>query len=499
MRAVFFILTLFLLISFVFLYLKTWMDDWQREVELESVNYENSYVFTVQHYLSDQYITQFLKTAITYNVYALLKFSVNHPLKYEEGDDLKYVKMALEQAVKDGKVDGSLTKQDSDEVITIEQEEEQWHTLSFLEQQIKDVLKSANVQTQSQFTITSLTYDTPLKLKLSATYVLTVVLNNEITIKRTYTLNNFIVDLNGMPDPFIERKGQDQHLTSNFYYYDYDQPLIEQLLLCEGDCDEQGGNGFFYGPVVKVEEMSNYQGDKSRAILMGTFDELKSVDFSEFGALLQTSAPEFTSTDCGISESKVFNAVKREKDCSQCEEGEDPEDCCVCVENVENVLDRPYAIITDENVLEKITSTGKVLFITKSEPGDAHHKFDGLKVYNIENLRDWVLCAHYIKHEKGMSVAQRMADYIGESENGVLSTVVYRGLSSENQRSRIDKEFFNNVNGIKVRGLPGCKNKGDCKASGMAAPVGQFRISEDMAEALGIKALLCNDGWASCD
>jgi hypothetical protein len=63
--------------------------------------------------------------------------------------------------------------------------------------------------------------------------------------------------------------------------------------------------------------------------------------------------------------------------------------------------------------------------------------------------------------------------------------------------SRLDRELFDSfTDGIKVRGMPGCRNFASCSDS---PATGIFAVSETVKNAYGLGGITCDNGAAGCD
>ena len=134
---------------------------------------------------------------------------------------------------------------------------------------------------------------------------------------------------------------------------------------------------------------------------------------------------------------------------------------------------------------------------------DAEKKNQGNSgIYDIEDIRDFVMCGYYTHNPKAPSYLQRLLDdpYSRNStEFGIETFVIgeYANESIYHLNSRLDRELFDGVDGIKIRGLPGCKDFSMCSAN-PPPTTGVFAASPAAIDEYGLDDIDCGEG-AGCD
>ncbi|MBU0586073.1 hypothetical protein KJ780_01025 [Candidatus Micrarchaeota archaeon] len=327
------------------------------------------------------------------------------------------------------------------------------------------------------------------------------------------------------------------------------------------------GQGFFYGPAVSVDDASSIVENRSDYILVGNFSDIIAyVNYTHFGAYILTSHveevdPDLSNWNCGDEEDETFVQIKYQSfHCRQCGRpctsacGEDtfcddmiinPDSkgntivventgvgTCVSGETYDKVdgcklkfnYDTHKPFIVSENLSVDSLPIGPgskryVLFIASSSSEAVHAvendesnvsaKLGPASLFNIEELRDAVVCTNYYFSERAPSYPRRLSSQALDagiiSPFGIESMLVGRWaggdyLPSYEPYSRVDFEFFNMQDGIKIRGMPGCKNPVMCsKPVGDEAPLGHFRVSSDSIDLWSLENISCDNGLAGCD
>lgn len=119
----------------------------------------------------------------------------------------------------------------------------------------------------------------------------------------------------------------------------------------------------------------------------------------------------------------------------------------------------------------------------------------GSAIYGVEKIRDFVMCGYYVPNPAAPSYFQRLLpdSYSRNStELGIETLVIgqYANSSSYDLNSRLDRELFNpNLEGVKIMGLPGCRNYESCADT---PSTGIFALSSGAISAYDLGPLACS-------
>ncbi|MBI4399684.1 hypothetical protein HY570_02950 [Candidatus Micrarchaeota archaeon] len=121
-------------------------------------------------------------------------------------------------------------------------------------------------------------------------------------------------------------------------------------------------------------------------------------------------------------------------------------------------------------------------FTTLSHTGE-------VRFYDIENLRDYGVCSSYRETTLAPSFFARLQGTrnVSFDSNGIESFIVGQWTVRDNL-SQVDWEYYSNITGITVRGMPGCKSNADCIAN---VPLGHFTLSTNALSRYGAVEIAC--------
>jgi hypothetical protein len=126
----------------------------------------------------------------------------------------------------------------------------------------------------------------------------------------------------------------------------------------------------------------------------------------------------------------------------------------------------------------------------------------GGKMFGIEVLRDFIMCGYYTHNPKAPSYFQRLLEDSysrNDTQLGIETFVIGNYANDYNvydTRSRLDRELFNtSIDGVKVRGLPGCRDFNSCADFPMT---GVFALGKDTRDDYGLGQIACDDHSAGC-
>ena len=555
-KGFFFVLVSFILLSYILVSTYAWV----RAIEASERTYSDAFrastLNTLTEQVSEQRMNIYTDVAAHYTMYKLANHSVKYPLLDEEVDEYHHIRAAYSELL----IGCNTSKEhfQNNVPVAYEGDEDTYCFAGFLRQLNASLAKSGfGIDEFSVYNISLNETAHPLEFELNLTLYLKIKdTQTETALERTYHISR-IVNVTGFKDPLLERQsiavldGKINHsITKGMYLYtaeeanqfrgiDADDILLEDMhtlfypeVIAEGNSNYETGQGWFYGPIILATDsaaLADLEDEKRiHYILAGNFSDITGVQgYQHFGAYIVTSEPEESKNDCGTSQSATFNPVKQD---------DKPEGGGSCPdEYIDNPNPKPFIVYADEeDFMDDIygESIGpsdaphSVLFISTYSHEQIvnrpeRKKDSEYKVYNIEVLRDFARCSYYVVHaNESPSYFQRLLvnGYQRTSPLGIETLLIGKwagGISDpgRNELSRVDWEFFaeHPVEGIKIRGMPGCKDVYMCADADsgvrMVSDVGNFRLSDpmDMEFYLGTSEkeenayIGCDDDRASCE
>ncbi|MBI5046632.1 hypothetical protein HZC07_02775 [Candidatus Micrarchaeota archaeon] len=346
--------------------------------------------------------------------------------------------------------------------------------------------------------------------------------SNTSSISRRYYINNSL-SISGLVDPALARESKrrltNQTIYRQFFFYKtgYTQTGTGTIGVRKMGTPVNSGQGWIYGALATALQ-SNDQNlayapqipPEQRAfyILVGNFSDIIAIPtYDQFGGYIVTDAPGNPS-NCSASqnnENNTFNPIKyRGAQCGSavvdCTEGActttpftviprfNPSSAPRCPINPTNSFGRCVLLLNNASV--EVADTNKL----------AKRQTTGSDLYDVENIRDFVMCGYYGPNPSAPSYLQHLMEgtYSRNSSIYGIETFVigeYSNSSTLNARSRLDRELFNSsITGVPVRGLPGCRSNEVCLDS---PTTGIFTISPQAIAAYGLREIACLSG--RCD
>ncbi len=506
----------FFLITYVFLYIHYWCVFSNSQNELSAHITAVSNARDATRFLSNAAVQTFFVRAGYYTLNRINNYSIKHPLFYDPTDELSFLRSAFDQIMVNGKAknvfkDGSTLSFDKDEVAD-------YTFKGFINTTNKTLNYNGYYISGYVVKLENFSYVSPVVFNI--TYRLNLFITDyghTFETNKTYVLHH-LFNITGFVDPYIARESAAHSLTGKMaekqIYFKPLSPKSLKPVLIKG-CDSvetckakhMQGQGFFYGPVVTVDQASKIPVyERQWYILFGSYDKVvglnsPSLSYTQFGAVILNNTLDYEKTDCTSkqSEKNTFNAITYQG--------------YTCLEVVKNKYDKPFVLVPHlkyDDLPLGPDGYRRVLFVAKfnsSEVASAPSlKYNGVLLYNIEKLRDFEICGYYIPSRTGISYPQRLSGNTvgGISKYGMITFVVgqWAGgaeLPSFNKYSHVAWQFYTMQPGIKIRGMSGCKRAIDCSAHvGFQAPLGQFALSEQYITLFDLQNISCNNGWASC-
>ncbi len=479
-----------MLIAFlIIIYLSLYVFSWTNAIKMSEKTFSDEIQFssleTITPQISDKSFNDFYEIAGNYAFYKMDDYSILHPMKYNSQNELYYVNRTFFSLVEKCSADTfspPLTYTESDYCFRdyVERLNKLFEPFGFKVVEYK--LYDGNISY-----IDPVTFNTSAKLKI-------VIKGKNAYLEKTINLSHTF-NISGLVDPMTAREayniGLEKRVEKQIFYKDV-KNFSPILVYYGNESDGFLGRGFFYGKLVAPSSAGSIDDEEKKYyILYGTYDDIISTaGYKLFGAYILTNAPDIID-GCG-SEDNTFNALHYDNSCH--------------LSYVSDTINKSFAVIP--NFDPDNFRNNNVLFIAKDSQFDSEEeKGDGLKVYDIEDMRDYIICSYYIPSDRAPSFAQRLtenAPYLS-SPYGIESTVLGRWAGGEyvpeyDKYSRIDFLFFRKEEGEKIRGLPGCKSFWMCNLSSSSEnPLGHFVLDTESIEKFGLENITCNDGYAECE
>jgi len=538
----------FIIVSFILLaYILTSTYYWVRAIEMEENRYSESFRITSMEMLlaqaNEETIGNYVDISAHYAFYRLNHHSITNPVKVPDGVDmeadsldgseLENIRLAMRELVLSGTAsedyfDGEGLEYSSEEKLT--------YTLDGWANQLNASLAAAGFELaelsidDNSFEFNQVNFTQfELVFEMNMTIVDTRA-DSKTSVVRNYEVRR-LVDATGMVDPYIaresasiglEEEGESVRVGKPIFLAPYWEHGFEYL--CE-DHDASGGcyladegsegQGWFYGPVVMVEDAPTIpESTTYNHILAGNYSDIIALpNHDEFGAYIITNEPTPEGSSCPSKEDQgdTFNPVVYDDDCDPYIDGPSS-----------SITSRPFMVYEGFELNDAYEGvdlqTGdenarKLLFIARANAeeveSDPSLKFHDVSVYNIEYLRDFAMCGYYMPRNSSPSFLHRMFDLQGmfdssspdywdwpESTWGMETLAVGRWAGGNivpdattwDEYSRVDVEFFSEVGGSAsnevqmIKGMPGVKNRIMCNMllefDEDLEHVGHFRLSD---------------------
>ena len=517
-KGFFFVLVSFILISYILITTYTWV----RAVEMSEKTYSEALKASSLQLMTDQVtdarMVAFADLAVYHAFYAVMEHSVLHPVEPGPSDDeYQHIREAMAEVLLYGRADGSHFTDGEELVYTGDNYSAA--TYAGFQGALNESLGRSGFEILD-FAISNISFnETEDPLIFHVNYTINTSLEDtqsDTSLVKTFNINQ-LINVTGFYDPGIAREAHEQlglgvRIEKPVYMAPYEVP--DDIQPGNGRGVDQG-QGWFYGPVVMADDADTILSeDRWLYAIAGNYSDIVGVmDHGEFGAYIQISAPEIIGyCDGNEIEDNVFNAI-----------GYSAAPVCD-PERRSEFVDKPFIVDTsfdiDDYEHDSYASppwpriSHRMLFIASASPDeverDPEEKLRDARIYDIEMLRDYVICSYYSERpDEGASYLQRFFEdwRSRESPNGLETTVVgiWAGGNMTpdwDPYSRVDREFFELLEGDNIRGLPGCKFVGMCVNP---SDVGHFKFSHgaeeyyfgssgDDPENIG-----CNDGRATCE
>jgi hypothetical protein len=495
-----FVVTVFLILTYILLSISVWVKSVEASERAYAEFYKESTVELVIEQITPAKMGEVADVMMNRAVFRLNENAIDSPVKEGEEEN-EYIRKALFELLVDGSAD-------SDYFIGTGLEQENtslnaWASnlntsLLSIGVYISDFKVSNFDVGQSDMNELNYSFDMSLQLKDYA---------GTSSVSRTYKINRTL-DVSGLVDPALAREsrtagGDDLTVYRQFFFNkDYSTPgSIDITRISNGE----EGQGWLYAPVVSASGEWDVEG-KHRYILVGDFSEIEEirsddlVSYRQFAGYIITSEPTTSSTACGDEQGDTLNPIKYS--------GAPPD----CEARIVAPTAKPFIVAPDFTVdsapeCPVLIGSGYnkcVLFVSPYLPDEVvdepTKKLSNGAVYGVEEIRDFVMCGYYTHNPEAPSYLQRLLDdsYSRSSPEYGIETFVIGEYANDyglyNLNSRLDRELFDGTDGIKIRGLPGCKDFSMCSDSPVT---GIFAASTGAIEDYGLGEIDCASG-AGC-
>lgn len=508
MRGFFFVVIVFIILGYILVSISVWTSALQESERRYADRFRTSNLELVSAQISDEQIDKFTRIAMYNALDELNRVSVDNPVvagALNAPDEFRHVNESFYELITSGAASPTHFE-DQTRGASIGQDKS---FKSWIDRLNKSIVQTG--MQVSNYSITRFNVFQNSRENVSYSIDLNITLEEKSRvafIEREYKIRGN-VSIQGLIDPAIAREWNRvtpdaQDIQKQFFFnenYTHDVDIVPTERVSGGE-----GQGWFYGPLVSVTKAPDIPpGIRSTYILFGRYDEItnlatsssNAVDYTEFGAYILTNNPIETPNSCtsrALDQSETFNAITYRA--GACNPLIDPT----------TQTDKPFIVSFgfDANRGQECPEGFCALFVTRYSPqevqgpgGDPERKrvaSTETKVYNMERLRDFAACGYYTGNINSPSYFQRLfrnsfarsnrssgietflvGSYIGGE--GTVGTQPVVSFYSDDL-SRADRELFTNQNGIKIRGMPGCKTPTMC-AQSQDSLVGHFRLGTD--------------------
>lgn len=545
-KGFFFIVVAFLLLSYILISTYVWVQAIEMEENRYSDSFRTSSMEMLLSQITDEQVNTLANISSRYAFYRLNHHSITHPVSPAvdvdsvsvlDGSELDNIRLAMRELILTGTASGDYFEDGTG--IAYTEDEKRIYSISGWAGQLNASLSASGFELESleidenAFNFTQTGY---AEFRTEFAMNLTVRdgrRGSATSIIRTYYVNDSL-DATGMVDAYIARESLRQLgiepantiVGKKLYLAPYADEGFGALCsedasgdMCYYVSSGDEGQGWFYGPLVLASGAGSVPASATYDyILVGTYPEIKAVpNYETFGAYILTNDPVAGGGDCPADQSATFNALDYDSGAAvPC----DPSDPDI---DMDTYTDRPFMVYTAfaGKSLAEISATfggfdtvlrqdaPKLLFSARYSAEQVRdspeRKVGRVSVFDVENLRDFVMCGYYMPRNNSPSFLHRMFDLQDlfdsgtpsypdwpASDWGIETTAAGRWAGGEivdaewDGYSRADIEFFSRVGDGAATGVEMIKGMPGCKSAYMAATdfdpdldnVGHFRLSD---------------------
>ena len=517
----------FVLVSFFILgYILTSLTLWTKSIDVAEKKFAEKFKFSnvelAVSQLTEEKVSDFAEMSAYYALYKLNEHSINYPVVPADGGsgsgneaEFKNAKDVVWFLIQNGSASGNYFEESAP--LVYDTSEQSDLTFAGWFGSINKSLSYIGAQVDS-FGVSSFTMNQTDPSHLNYSFKVDFSASDKSSIMfitRSFVVNGTL-ELQGLDDPAVARETKEilngSEVRKQFFFHEtYPSPAsTNPAQISSGSA----GQGWFYGRIVAASDAPSISPFmRNVTILIGTYEEISSqvginYNYDDFGAFVLTSESITSDSGCGGSKKNeigTFNAIEY--------------DSTSCAAKIKGGFktEKPFIVASGfllSDVVPHPEIGGQfVLFVNSADQSEVssnpEKKLGSPKIYDIELLRDYVICSYYTVNPKAPSYLQRLFKNSYEMEGGKLgieSFVFGKWLGGSDYPaadiySRLDREMFKEITGINVRGMPGCKNKEMC---GSDSQVGHFKLTDQSAKNYigpdatdSTNGLFCSKG-ASC-
>ncbi len=515
-----FVVSVFLILTYIMLSISVWVKSVEVSESAYAEFYKESTVELAIEQITPAKVDRVSNVVMNRALYSLNEHAILHEIKTgpapagsDPGNEDLYIEMALGELLVNGTASG-------DYFIDGEPINDPQSSMSAWAANLNSSLEAIGVHVEhfsishfraEQQDIDVIAYSFDMDLAIQD-------YSGTSSLSRSYSIANS-VNITGLVDPALARESRntvsdDLGAYRQFFFNKQDYPAPSSAAP-QKLASVVAGQGWLYGPVVSVSDIAPIPlGERSRYILVGSFPEFQSIPLEAsqgFAAFIMTSDPVKTASPClgDYDESQTLNPLRY--DPNNCQQPEYQCSSGICTS-------KPFVIapgfsISDAGPCPVFTANhfedGRCVLMVAGAlvpEVDSNHELkldrSDAGVFNIENMRDVIMCGYYMKNPDAPSYMQRLMEdpYLrADQEFGIERFVIgeYANHSFYDGRSRVDHEIFNTtIGGTKIRGMPGCRDPETCADEPVT---GIFSVSDDVIEGYGLDAIACDNDAAGCD
>ena len=520
-------MTVFLVLTYILLSISVWVKAVETSERAYSEFYKESTVELAIEQITPAKVDKVTSIMMNRALFRLNDYSIDNEVKEgPAGDENGNIRHAMYSLLMDGTANGSLFKGGNAMDPETSSSLNGWvsnlnASLLAIGVYVSDFSAPESEFTFNQTDINTLDYSLNMTLKIRD-------ISGISEVSRPYQINGQL-DISGLVDPALAREskndpkgGEALTVYRQFFFNKEDYAggaSSAKVSLLE---KSEGGQGWYYGHLASVSNDADVPSindipleKRSQFILVGNFSQIYALGkevYDGFGGFIltdrQTETPVCQGVGTFYNEGNTFNPIVYSG--LLCDE--------VDINN-NAYTEKPFVVAVGFNPdqagqcpqIEGINGTGKCALIVASylpeqvaaDPTKKNKDTDGTGVFDLEKIRDVVMCAYYLPSSNAPSYLQRLMDqsYSRKSPLGIETFVIGQYANSTDlydTNSRLDRELFNgNIEGIKIRGLTGCRDPKTC--SGSPPPsTGVFAASNDTIEEYGLGDIACKPG-TGCD
>jgi len=505
-----FVITIFLILTYILLSIGVMVKAIEASERSYSELYKESTIELVLGELTPAKITEISNLIMTRAVFKMNKYSISHPIK--EGpaeDEYYYIRNAMFEYLKNG----APSADNFDDGIPPDSE---------YESSMEGWLANLNASLLSigayieNYTIYDFKFNQENIKELNYSFKMRISLKDRsgtASLSREYDISGKI-NITGLVDPAIARESEKHgpRIYRQFFFYDgYSSP---SSVSPERIKNIEEGQGWFYGQLTTPSGATLIpQEHRRRYILVGSYDDIKNLGadvYEGFGGYILTNEPEEEScTARGMTytgERNTFNAIKYSGP-----------NCDIGIDEATRTQ-KPFVVAPGFSIndapqcpdLSRGTTERCVLFIAAKDPSEVQSNpqlkltapEESTGIFDIEKIRDYVMCGYYIPYGEAPSYLQRLLPNSYNRSGGDLGIETfligeYVRPSEYEKYDRLDRKMFNETLMDQfIRGMPGCKDAYMCGIS--ETPTGRFGLSEGSIGEYGLESIDCGEG-ARCE